>query len=159
MSMPDPDLEASERTGRVLYEIARERARQTAKHGDQSHLPDGTGPNVLLSGIPMWDDSTRAGFLANWAKARCKAASQNEGGNGTITYEHILTEEWAEAIAESDPAKLRAELLQVAAVAVQWIETLDRRTLRDCTHGADCPVHPNANGLHNLDPIDDRLMP
>lgn len=127
--MPDHDLEAVERTGCVLDEIARERARQTAKHGDQSHLPDGTGPDIRLMGVPVigagWD--LVAEDLADWAKKRCKRASQNEGGDGTITYEHILTEEWAEAIAESDPAKLRAELIQVAATAVQWIETIDRR--------------------------------
>lgn len=118
----DHDLEATERTAQVLYEIARERSRQTAKHGDQSHLPDGTGPNLYLRAAPRLADR-----LAQWAKRRCKAASQNEGGNGLITMEMILTEEWAETIVEDDPAKLRAELVQVAAVAVQWIETIDRR--------------------------------
>jgi hypothetical protein len=36
-------------------------------------------------------------------------------------------EEVREAMAESDPAKLRVELVQVAAVSVAWIEALDRR--------------------------------
>jgi len=39
----------------------------------------------------------------------------------------VGAEGWAGAIAERDPAKLRAELIQVAAVAVQWIQAIDRR--------------------------------
>ena len=99
-------------TAGILCELAAERKRQTAKHGDQSHLPDGTGP--------------AAAGLADWAKQRTDAASQATG-DGTVTFEHILTEEWAEALAEDQPAALRAELIQVAAVAVQWIEAIDKR--------------------------------
>lgn len=113
---------------RVLTEVADERIRQTAKHGDQSHLPDGTGPSLILRDLPQYQSAARADHLAIWAKARCKEASQNEGGDGSITFEQILTEEWSEAIAESNPAKLRAELIQIAAVAVQWVEAIDRRT-------------------------------
>jgi hypothetical protein len=106
---------------RALAEVKAERVRQTAKHGDQAHLPNGTGPKRPVFAL------SSAAALAEWAKERTKAASQNEGGDGTITFEHILTEEWAEAIAEDDEQRLRAELVQVAAVAVQWIEAIDRR--------------------------------
>jgi hypothetical protein len=111
----------------ILAELAAERARQTAKHGDQSHLANGTSPHTMFRDMPVVQRGARADHIADWAKARCKAASQNEGGDGSITFEHILTEEWAEAIAESDPRALRAELVQVAAVAVQWIEAIDAR--------------------------------
>ncbi|HYF53037.1 MAG TPA: hypothetical protein VEA41_02135 [Salinarimonas sp.] len=47
-----------------------------------------------------------------------------------MTYSQILAEEVAEALAESDPMLLRAELVQVAAVAVQWVEAIDRRLRR-----------------------------
>ena len=112
----------------VGLELAEERTRQTAKHGDQSHLPDGTGAALWLS---MDDDyirrhGIRRDNLAAWAKARTDEASQ-ASGDGSITFEHILTEEWAEAIAESDPVALRAELVQAAAVAVQWVEAIDLR--------------------------------
>lgn len=112
----------------VVLELAEERTRQTAKHGDQSHLPDGTGAALWLS---MDDDyirrhGIRRDNLAAWAKSRTDEASQVHG-DGSITFEHILTEEWAEAIAESDPVALRAELVQVAAVAVQWVEAIDLR--------------------------------
>ena len=110
----------------VVVEVAAERARQTAKHGDESHLPDGTGPERCLTDLPHFQGHARHDHLAAWAKARTDAASQSQG-DGSITFEHILTEEWAEAIAEQDPQALRAELVQVAAVAVQWIEALDLR--------------------------------
>ncbi|MFI1165600.1 hypothetical protein ACH4UM_18790 [Streptomyces sp. NPDC020801] len=42
--------------------------------------------------------------------------------------EPTVAEEALEALAEDDPGKLRAELVQVAAVAVAWIEAIDRRT-------------------------------
>ena len=93
----------------ILPEIAAERARQDAKWGEQNH-PDGTG---------MLGDLGRA----NRAKMACNSAASN----GTLTYRHILDEEVREAFAEYDPAKLRAELVQVAAVAVAWIECIDRR--------------------------------
>jgi hypothetical protein len=95
-------------TATVLGEVASERAAQDAKWGEQNH-PNGTGDAV-------------AQLLAEQAKAITdKAAKQ-----GTITYADILEEEFWEAIAEADPANLRTELIQVAAVAVAWVEALDR---------------------------------
>ncbi len=39
----------------------------------------------------------------------------------------ILLEEVFEALAEEEPKELRKELVQVAAVAAQWVEAIDRR--------------------------------
>lgn len=94
----------------VLQEIRAERARQTERWGEQNH-PDGTG-----------------GVFRRHAAAVARNAYQDAVRYGTLTYRDILEEEVAEAFAEEDPAKLRAELVQVAAVAVQWIEAIDRRT-------------------------------
>jgi hypothetical protein len=57
-------------------------------------------------------------------------ACQSAADGGYLDWLHILREEVAEAFAESDPAKLRAELVQVAAVAVNWVEAIDRRAAR-----------------------------
>jgi hypothetical protein len=46
---------------------------------------------------------------------------------GTLSWSAILLEEVYEAMAESDPDKLYAELIQVAAVAVSWAETIKAR--------------------------------
>lgn len=100
----------------VLTEIAEERARQDAKWGEQNH-PDGTGAAYGLGAVPE--------LAADFAKQRCDAAFER----GTGTWEHILFEEFCEAMAEDDPVRLRAELLQTAAVAVHWIEALDQRRM------------------------------
>lgn len=94
--------------------IDAERARQLAKFGDQHH-PDGTG---------------RDGYVekADAARAACQAdADEPDGPRWSL----ILLEEVYEALAESDPVKLRAELLQVAAVCAAWIYDIDRRPQPD----------------------------
>jgi hypothetical protein len=94
----------------TLDEVAQERLRQVDKWGHQDH-PDGTRPT-----IPSLN-------AAEHAKQACDYAFRH----GIGTWRHILEEEVAEAFAESDPAKLRAELIQVAAVAAAWVESIDRR--------------------------------
>jgi hypothetical protein len=113
----------------VLAEVRVERARQDAKWGEQNH-PDGTGDWDAYRGA--WSEGTlkeiRQG-KAREAKDYCDRAAKER----RLTYRHILDEEVREAFAEDDKAKLRAELLQVAAVAVAWIEKLDR----EASQGAD----------------------
>lgn len=108
----DPDLLArTAATHRVLHEVAAECGNQDSRWGEQNH-PNGTGGTYFKR-------------MSNWARERCDRVHSEGRG----TWEHILTEEFYEALAESDPAKLRAELIQVAAVAVQWVEALDRRSV------------------------------
>nr|WP_203950423.1 hypothetical protein [Microbispora rosea] len=92
----------------VLSEVAVERAAQDAMWGLQEH-PDGTGPAYASEAD-----------LAKQAVTRAVA-------EGRVTWRHILYEEVLEAFAEEDTDRLRAELIQVAAVAVKWIQALDRR--------------------------------
>lgn len=100
----------SDATNAVLAEIATERAAQDGIFGQQD-LPDGTGANAFYREA---DDHRR---LCD------RAFSRGEG-----TYRHVFLEEVYEALAESDPAKLRAELVQAVAVGVKWIEAIDRRS-------------------------------
>jgi hypothetical protein len=96
-------------TDRVLSEILAERIAQDAKWGEQNH-PDGTGqyPEQINADV---------------ARMACQSAADG----GYLDWLHILREEVAEAFAETDSARLRAELIQVAAVAVAWAEAIDRR--------------------------------
>jgi hypothetical protein len=89
--------------------IDAERQAQLAKWGDQQH-PDGTG---------LVGDDKRA----DNARAVCQYAAKH----GAVTWRDILWEEIAEALAETDPAKLRAELIQCGAVIAAWVSDLDRR--------------------------------
>lgn len=95
-----------------LADIVEERFRQVVKWGVQS-LKDGTR---------MWP----------WADAAALRNRRHEyavaDALGELTWRAVLAEEVAEAFNESDPAALRSELVQVAAVAVAWIEDLDRRS-------------------------------
>ncbi|MFJ6386430.1 hypothetical protein ACIQJT_02355 [Streptomyces sp. NPDC091972] len=103
-------------THRVLREVLAERARQDERWGEQNH-PDGTGPTIEL--LPGWP----ARELADAARATC----QLHADQGILTYRDVFGEEVCEALAENDPAKLRAELVQAVAVGVLWIEAIDRR--------------------------------
>lgn len=103
----------TDKTAAVLAEIAAERDRQDARFGEQNH-PNGTG-------------GAQARKMRDEAQKTCDAATER----GTLTWLHISDEEHCEALAESDPVRLRAELVQDAAVKVAWIEALDRAALPD----------------------------
>jgi hypothetical protein len=92
----------------AIFDVRCERERQDAKWGEQNH-PDGTGrPGARL--------------MADHYRRVCQAHTPE-----TDNWQDILSEEVYEAYAETNPAKLREELVQVAAVAVAWVEAIDRR--------------------------------
>lgn len=107
---------------RIIVEIAGEVARSTAKHGDQNDVPLGTGRNVPA--LAFAGDDQTAENLAQQAKYWTGDHSKSQG-DGTVTWRDILTEEVFEAYAEDDPIAVRAELVQVAAVAVKMIAAID----------------------------------
>ncbi|GII30227.1 hypothetical protein [Planotetraspora mira] len=93
---------------KVLADVTAERVAQDAMWGVQEH-PDGTGPERR-------PDADRA-----------RQAVEDAAARGLPTWRDILYEEVMEAFAEDDPEHLRAELIQVAAVAVKWVQALDQR--------------------------------
>lgn len=109
--------EAPASTEVVLAAVGDERERQFTKWGPQHH-PDGT------------EDTFRSRKLRDDARAYCDQLAVV----GRVTWSSILLEETFEAMAEVDVTKLREELVQVAAVAVAWVEDLDSR-------GAYADVH------------------
>lgn len=129
-------------TRRILDMLGLERFNQLTKHGDQSDLPDGTGWSGNVVGEILVADGERGrravagerrpstnGDFMMAAISRTKAASRDEGGDGTITFEHILTEEYFEAISvnPSNLAELQGELVQAGTVIVQWLESVTVR--------------------------------
>ncbi len=95
-------------SARVAAEVVLERGRQDELWGEQNH-PDGTGQQFQS--------------LANASRDLCNGAADS----GSLSWQLILMEEVCEAFAESDPSRLREELVQVAAVAMGWVEAIDRR--------------------------------
>lgn len=77
---------------------------------------------------PLAPTDTQTGGVL-WAVQRDMARLECDERHkaGEATWLDILREEVLEAFAEDDPARLRTELVQVAAVAVAWVEAIDRR--------------------------------
>ncbi|MFD6113642.1 NUDIX hydrolase [Streptomyces yangpuensis] len=115
-----------------VADVDAERGRQLQKWGDQRHR-DGTS-----SGNASW---------AQEALAQCQHAADEDA----LTWGHILYEEFTEVMAETDPTRLRAELIQVAAVCAAWVSDLDRRTADcpSCEVGIEHTVHCPTPETHN----------
>lgn len=128
MSAPTP-------TQVVLAAVEAERALQVAKWGIQTH------PDVHVR--PDGDDASWVGMdvgslehaAANETTAKLLDAAQRRWVPSGVSWTAVLQEEVAEAVHQAclarlpggDSAGLRYELVQVAAVAVAWVEDLDRR--------------------------------
>jgi NTP pyrophosphatase (non-canonical NTP hydrolase) len=105
----------------ILEAVAAERARQDAKWGVQRHPVTprslaGRDPERIADDLEVSTEE-RAKFLCEWAAKR-----------GDISWGAILLEEVAEAVAAAargDVDATRKELVQVAAVAVAIIESVD----------------------------------
>lgn len=111
------DITVSDRTFAILDDIAKERKRQDDKWGPQRAVE-----NI----IPQF------AYAINGAEYY-KAVEHERAKYGHSTWTDILLKEVAEAIDEAkagDIDSLRRELIQVAAVAVCWIENLPQTWVR-----------------------------
>jgi hypothetical protein len=101
----------------VLAEVVAELAAQDEKWGEQNH--------PVIGGFEERERILRRNFLARANELKV----QNNGRvkSDTMGWDSILLEEVYEALAEEDPAKVRAEMVQVAAVAVNMIRSIDRQ--------------------------------
>jgi len=98
----------------VLVDIATERQRQLEKWGDQTH------PFTAI-GAPAHK------YLADqWKRRNDKMNDVNPDG---IAWDSIALEELHEAFAEEDPAKIRQEAIETAAVMVALVEQIDRQAV------------------------------
>lgn len=95
----------------LLVRLRREKNR--LKWGEQN-WPDGTGP-------------THERLLE-----RTRARERVDAGlkSGAVTYFEILREEFLEVACEEKPELVLAELIDVAAVAQDWIDAILRRSSR-----------------------------
>lgn len=122
----------------VLAEVLLERVRQDAKFGSDRDHPS-IDPRFAY--MPELVACAHGFPVEAVAKQACEAAFRE--GRGTWT--HIAIEEISEAICADDDTARRAELVQVAAVAVAWIEAIDRRAgMEACAPPA--PQSPGQGG-------------
>lgn len=108
--MSYPRLFTTPGLGDFAEELDAERARQLAKFGDQRHR-DGAS---TFTNVDLCRTLAEQMRLVNADPAE-------------LSWTTILLEEVYEAGAETDPARIRAELVQVAAVCAAWISDIDRR--------------------------------
>lgn len=98
---------------KLLGEVAEELAAARHKHGLQHHRPHLGGYQQRVA----WE---RIGItVENQARYYLEETRQ-------ASWAAILAEEFGEALRADSFENLRAELLQVAAMAVAWIDRLDR---------------------------------
>ena len=100
---------------RIFAEIDAERKRQHEEWGEQNHP-------MLLNGI-ISDINPPICVIKRLAEIAKRKGSLSK----KLSWFNILMEEVYETFAETDPKKQREEMVQVAAVAVQIIEYLDRK--------------------------------
>lgn|SRR5688572_18149930 len=93
----------------VMEDIKKEVERQETRWGEQNH-PDGTSKEKFE-------------WMAGLAKMNCDKLAKEK----KTSWAAILFEEFYEALAEEKDSELRAELVQVAAVAASWVKAIDRR--------------------------------
>jgi hypothetical protein len=101
------------RENQAFFDVRNERQRAERFHPETTDAPDGTGGG----GRDTW---------RTIAQHSCDRATREH----QLTFAHVLDEETAEVLAETDPAKLRKELVQVMAVCLRWIDKLDREAGR-----------------------------
>lgn len=111
----------------VYGEVRCERARQDEKWGEQNH-PD--ADPVLLERPGGVTAQRLAEHHEVPTGTRGRQLCETAASRGETSFMGILVEEVGEAmdeIAVGNEDALREELVQVAAVAVQWVEAIDRR--------------------------------
>ena len=99
----------------VLSQVQAERDRQDAKWGVQDW------PSVRGVG----DQACKEYNLPSEAQAKRRCDEAFDTGRGT--YADIALEEFCEVVNAPDDAHRREELIQLAAVCVAWVQTIDRK--------------------------------
>jgi hypothetical protein len=110
----------------IYDEIQHEVVRSTEKHGEQNHLPLGTGDQEpFLHGKRLPQPFEHVPVTLGTLAYTARNVTDDASSRGSVTWADILLEEVAEALAEDDPTRVREELIQVAAVAVKFIAAID----------------------------------
>jgi hypothetical protein len=109
-------MNLEEKLSPIFAEIAQERIRQNEKWGEQNHSM--VGKELLTNTDELFPSEE----VLKTQLIHCRLRNNYNPG-----WFDILLEEVCEAFIETEPEKQREEMVQVAAVAVQIIEYLDRR--------------------------------
>lgn len=107
----------------LFHAIQREQDRQVAKWGVVDH--------PSFSFHPGWERTERVAAAEDFKKSNAEAATE-----GRLTWEDIMAEEFAESLAETTSTEaLKTELIQMAAVALSWVESIERQAAAEASQG------------------------
>jgi hypothetical protein len=114
----DPEV-----TQRVLDEVAEHRVWQAERYHDLNQtMPHGVGPGIAwMPGLVRSAANIERACRADWDYDR-------DPDPALMSWLKLLREEVVEAFSCPTTACLRTELVQIAAVAVAWIEKIDGET-------------------------------
>jgi hypothetical protein len=110
-------------TTQVSLEVVAERNAQDTRWGEQNHPDHHVNVNLGLQNASEVYEIP--------SESRAKLLCEKRRYVGTMSWADILTEEFVEALNADTEESLRAELIQVAAVAQAWVECIDRRNDHD----------------------------
>lgn len=113
------DYNLREDIGEILADVADEMGNQEEKWGVQEHPMVSPAPGCLL------DEEHYERRANDW-----KAENDFRVKRGTLAWDGIVAEELYEALAETDPVLIEAELVQTAAVVCQMIAKIRRDRAR-----------------------------
>lgn len=113
--MPDIDVFPEPPHGAELAETEAELKRQDERWGQQDHPDWGGAVSKVFPAI-------YAGILVN-----IRHREEAHRDSGDLGWDDILLEEVYEALSELDDDRRCEELVQVAAVALQWVAAIRRR--------------------------------
>ena len=114
----------------IQAEVLAEIQRAWTKFGAQHDVPD--VDQVLMNREGGCYPKRMAEEYEIPTAPRAQYLTDLEFARGQGTWAHILVEELAEAVEAATvgtPQALRLELLQVAAVAIRWIDAIDNRRM------------------------------
>lgn len=83
--------------------------------------------------ISAWEGSYHAQRICEEyeipTESRAKFLCEMANSRNELTWSHIAVEELSEVISAPDDATRRGELVQLAAVVLNWIDSIDRNAL------------------------------
>jgi hypothetical protein len=109
----------------VLVELVAKLKANDIRWGEQNH-PDLSEFSFHGGVHQVGPAAVGRPFFREMAK-KYQIYNAERASTGTLDWTGILLEEVYEALAEYEPALIRAELLDAAAVLVAWVEAIDRR--------------------------------
>lgn len=120
-------------TDRILTEILAERALHDDHHGQASH-PDLDPRDIDVAvrreyqcHADTWASHNAERAIPSITGGRCGYSHPSDGPHPHTAWDGLVLEKAYAVLAEAHPVRLRARLIHLVTMTVEWIEDVDRR--------------------------------